>query len=299
MVPCDVYVYGMTILSTIHLLKGKYPLPDAYQEIQSTFNIPGGEGANAAIVLQQLGLRTCLDGCFLGTETAQPLTDYFTKYGIDCTLFQTHRDFPGWRDIVLCDGDSRTVFGWFGDFLFGGKKLWTEPNEESIRSAQCVALDPFFTGASARVAELCQMLHKPYVTIDCKFDDPIAQGARALVISKEFLQREYPRTDESEMFEQYRCACAGLLIFTRGSREVWYTSGNAALKTFSPFKVHVIDSLGAGDTFRAGIVYGLIHGMTENAMVRFASAAAAISCTRFPSVFQPPTLSEIETLLGE
>jgi sugar/nucleoside kinase (ribokinase family) len=299
MVPCGVYVYGMTVLSTIHLLKGKYPPPDAYQEIQNTFMIPGGEGANAAIVLQHLGLRTCLDGCYLGAETAQPLTEYFARYGIDCSLFQTHRDFPGWRDIVLCDGDSRTVFGWFGDFLFGGKKLWTDPNEEAIRSAQCVALDPFFPGASAVVSELCQKFHKPYVTIDCKADDPIAQGARALVISKEFLQREYPHADESKMFEEYRRTCPGLLIFTRGSRELWYTSGNVPVKTFSPFKIHVVDTLGAGDTFRAGIVYGLVQGMTESAMIRFASAAAAVSCTRFPSVFQPPNLSEVEALLSE
>ena len=47
----DVYIYGMTVLSTIHLLKGPYPAADTYQEIEKTYVMPGGEGANAAVVL--------------------------------------------------------------------------------------------------------------------------------------------------------------------------------------------------------------------------------------------------------
>lgn len=30
----DIYLYGMTVLSTIHLLDGTYPEPDTYREIK-------------------------------------------------------------------------------------------------------------------------------------------------------------------------------------------------------------------------------------------------------------------------
>jgi hypothetical protein len=46
--PVDVYVYGMTVLPTIHKLKGDYPKADTYQEIEQTIIIPGGEAANSA-----------------------------------------------------------------------------------------------------------------------------------------------------------------------------------------------------------------------------------------------------------
>ena len=46
MKPLDVYVYGMTVLSTIHQLKDDYPEADTYQEIEQTFLMPGGEAAN-------------------------------------------------------------------------------------------------------------------------------------------------------------------------------------------------------------------------------------------------------------
>jgi len=293
----DVYAYGMTVLSTIHLLKGAYPPPDSYREIAQTYSIPGGEAANAAIVLQNLGLTVQLDGCFLGQVTAGPLTEYLAGRGVDCSLMPYQSDFPGWRDLVLCDGESRTIFGWFGDYLFGGRQLWTEPCEESIRQARAVVLDPFFTGASAQVAELCRRYDRPYVTIDCKWQDPIAQNARAIAISKEFLDRDYPGVEYTRLYEAYRRACRGLVIFTWGGRDLWYASPGAPSQTFTPYQVQVVDTLGAGDTFRAGLVYGVVQGWPDDQMVRFASATAAVSCTRFPSVFQPPALDEVLRLM--
>jgi sugar/nucleoside kinase (ribokinase family) len=295
----DVYAYGMTVLSTIHLLKGKYPPPDAYQEIQQTYLIPGGEAANAAIVLRNLGVSVQLDGCYFGELTAKPLTEYLTARGVDCSLMPYHGDFPGWRDLVLCDGESRTIFGWFGGYLFGDRKLWTDPSEEAIRNARCVALDPFFRGASTRAAELCQKYQKGYVTIDWKWDDPIARNARAIVISKEFLDRDYPGADYAELYRQYCRACQGLVIFTWGGKELWYTAPGGSPKTFSPFSVNVVDTLAAGDTFRAGIVYGILKGMPDDETIRFASATAAVACTRFPSVYEPPAMTEIQNLLSQ
>ena len=38
----DVYIYGMTLLSTIHRLKGRFPPADGYQEILETHVMNGG-----------------------------------------------------------------------------------------------------------------------------------------------------------------------------------------------------------------------------------------------------------------
>jgi sugar/nucleoside kinase (ribokinase family) len=59
-----------------------------------------------------------------------------------------------------------------------------------------------------------------------------------------------------------------------------------------------VDTLAAGDTFRAGVVYGILKGWSDLEIVRFASATAAVSCMRFPSVYEPPTLAEITDLMN-
>lgn len=294
----DVYIYGMTVLSTIHQLKGRFPLADGYGEIAQTHIIPGGEAANAALVLQSWGINTRLDGCMMGADTAAPLTEYLSARGVDCSLMTRRDDFPGWRDIVFCDGASRTVFGWFGAYFSGDETYWTEPSEAAIRAARCVAIDPFFPHASERVAQLCRQYQKDYVTIDCKWDSELAQAARVLVCSKEFVQNNYPQADPAWLFEQYRQMCGGLLIFTLGSGGLWYGTPKTRRQTLDAYPVQVVDTLAAGDSFRAGVVYGLLQGMPDEELVRFAAATAAVVCTRFPSVAQPPTLDEIRKLMA-
>ena len=61
--------------------------------------------------------------------------------------------------------------------------------------------------------------------------------------------------------------------------------------------VEVRSTLGAGDTFKAGCVYGLLKGMTDEELVRFASACSAIAISRFPLPLNPPTLDEVNGLL--
>ena len=69
------------------------------------------------------------------------------------------------------------------------------------------------------------------------------------------------------------------------------------MKKMKPFSIAVKSTLGAGDTFKAGCIYGLLHGMTDDELVRFASAYSAIAISRFPLPLNPPTLDEIQALL--
>ena len=64
-----------------------------------------------------------------------------------------------------------------------------------------------------------------------------------------------------------------------------------------PFPVTVRSTLGAGDTFKAGCVYGLLHGMKDDDLVRFASACSGIAISRFPLPLNPPRPDEVEALL--
>jgi len=79
----DVYLYGQTVLSTIHKLAGKFPEIDGYGEIQKSFLCPGGEVMNAAMLLSGLGLSTAIGGPHWGAETADVLGRYAERYGID------------------------------------------------------------------------------------------------------------------------------------------------------------------------------------------------------------------------
>jgi sugar/nucleoside kinase (ribokinase family) len=63
-----------------------------------------------------------------------------------------------------------------------------------------------------------------------------------------------------------------------------------------PFPVVPRCTLGAGDTFRAGVIHGVLRGWDDGRIVRFAAATAACACQRFPMAHNPPSLAEVGAL---
>ena len=59
--------------------------------------------------------------------------------------------------------------------------------------------------------------------------------------------------------------------------------------------MHAVDTTGAGDVFRAAFIYGLLKGLPPRDMLRFANAAAAVSCTRAGAMASVPTTDEAES----
>jgi sugar/nucleoside kinase (ribokinase family) len=52
--------------------------------------------------------------------------------------------------------------------------------------------------------------------------------------------------------------------------------------------VNAKSTLGAGDTFRVGVVYGVLNDWDDQKITKFAAATEASVCTRFPMALNPP-----------
>jgi sugar/nucleoside kinase (ribokinase family) len=100
------------------------------------------------------------------------------------------------------------------------------------------------------------------------------------------------------VMEQLQETAEGLVILTQGGGDMLYGRKGEITSRMKPFPVEVKSTLGAGDTFKAGCVYGLLHGMPDAELVRFASACSAVAITRFPLPLHPPRLKEVQALIG-
>jgi sugar/nucleoside kinase (ribokinase family) len=295
----DAYFYGMTVLSTIHRVEAGDVLADGYGEIAETFVCPGGEAMNGALLLSGLGLRTALGGPHWGRETLEPLARYAARHGIEIGGIQVDHGYPGVRDLVIVHGEQRSVLGWFGRFFSERPTRWSEPDPTAIESARVVAIDPFFGASSVRAATLARSFGKPYVTIDCEHDSALHANAAATVVSREYRSRKYPRLDDEAIFADYTARSDSLTIFTSGKEALVHARGSQPPARFTPFHVAAKSTLGAGDAFRAGIVYGLATGLDDPACVRFASALAALVCTRLPIADHLPSRAEVDGFMAE
>lgn len=293
----DVYLYGMTVFSTVHLLEGAYPEPDSYGEIRETYRIPGGETGNSAIILSQCGLKVKIDGPFLGLATREGIVGFCRRYGIDCSGMVYDPTYEGLQDLVLVDRETRTVFGRFGSYFREGKR-WSDFDAEAVLASRIISIDPFFGEVSQRLAAYCHSNGKPYVTIDCEPGSELHRHAAAVVISNEYIQNRFAGINTDALFYRYCESGDGLVIFTFGSKDMLYGRKGCEIKRLSAFKVDAVGTLGAGDTFRGGVVYGVLNGYSDTDTVKFAAATAACVCRRFPMAFDPPTLEEIKKLAG-
>src|SRR6187399_3386765 len=139
----DVYLYGMTVLSTIHRVASALPAGDGYAEILETRVCPGGETMNAAMLLTGLGLRCAIGGPHWGAETREVLGSYAERYQIDVSAISIDLSYPGVRDVVLVAAGHRLVLGWFGRYFSEEPARWGAPDAEAIEQARIVSIDPF------------------------------------------------------------------------------------------------------------------------------------------------------------
>jgi sugar/nucleoside kinase (ribokinase family) len=289
----DVYLYGMISPSTVYVLDEEfvYPQPNEYAEIKQTMPSVGGEAVNSAIMLSKLGISTKLDGIWLNQNRAEKVLSLLEPFNIDVSRL-TITPVGGTEEVVIADRTSRTVFGNYAHFHTGARQ-WNEPREEDIQHARMIALDPYLKETSLQVAELCVRNQKPYVTIDCKYDEYIALHATAVIISHELRDQAYGDQDMHDIFKRYQSSCEGLIIFTFGSEELWYARRNQTLRKYKPYKITPVDTTGAGDSFRAGIVYGLLNSWDDESTVDFASAVAACVCLSAPHSLNAPGLEDV------
>ena len=201
-------------------------------------------------------------------------------------------------DYVVIAGLVRSPMGRFQTLFASGKRWWGVPKEEDIKGCKAAGIDPFFGDETMLAAEICHKNGIPYVTIDSPHESDLHKMAAVNVVSKECTGEHYVGMAPEEIMSLMQSTADGLTIITQGGGDMLYARKGEEIHRMKPFSVEVKSTLGAGDTFKAGCVYGLLHGMKDEELVRFASACSAVAISRFPLPLNPPKLEEVRKIIG-
>ena len=309
----DIYLFGHVSTGIIVRIQGRFPQPDGYGEIVETLENHCGEATGSALVLARFGVSVALEGNWIGdTPACRGTLAFLESRGIDCSGLVVKPGYRGVNEITISDSESRTVFGNYIDLLHTTPQ-WEQPSVARIKQAKVACVDPLFGEATVAVAHAARDAAIPLVTSDAPYDSELAALADVVAISGELLTRDYPEALQTEavreeLFELYLEHCPGLVIFTAGARPLWYARGRAGRRApgraqpgerrqLSPVQVEIVDSAGAGDSFRAGLIYAVLHGWSDDESVRFASALGSLVCTTTPGCVNPPTLHQVRELM--
>ena len=259
----------------------------------------GGTAANAAVAMARLGARVGLFATLGDDPTGHQIRDGLVEEGVDPGGL---RLLPGLRSplsaIIVDSAGERMIIShadpalpretdWLPDVLprgvdgVLGDTRWQEGSAHLFRLARAAGRPAVRDGdrAPTIVPELVDLATHVAFSLQGLCDlTGEADAARAL--------RAFgPRPDT-------------WIAVTNGAEGVyWWHDGEIVHQP--AFLVPAVDTLGAGDTWHGAFTVRLAEGAGEAEAVRFASAAAALKCTRFGGRDGAPMREEVETFLAD
>jgi len=297
----DVVGFGTNAVDYL-IIVPEYPAFNSKIELDDYIQAAGGEIATTCVGLRRLGARTAYVGRF-GTDAEgnfglQTLRDE----GVDVRHAEQIAGARTQIAFIIVDARTgeRTVI-WKRD-----KKLaYTErdaPVEIAARARilhftphdarACLAMARAARGAGAIVS----------IDIDNIFEgiETVLPLVDIFVSSAEFPERLVGINDKKtalrEIKSRYGCAVVGMTLGETGSL---LFCENEFIRT-DGFEVPggCRDTTGAGDSFRVGLLYGVLQGASIEESARMANAVAALKCRAIGARTSLPDRKELSDLLG-
>ena len=292
----DLVGVGLNATDTLIHLE-RYPSRGAKVESPRVEVLPGGQVASAVIACQRWGLRTRYVGK-LGDDAAAALhREEFSRAGVEARI-STVPSCASQQAYILVDPQGERTVLWRRD-----PKLQLHPEElrrEWITTARALHVDGYDTAAAILAATWAREAGIPVIAdIDDVYAgvEPLLEKIDYLIVSRDFPERLCGEADVRKSLS--------LLRKRYGSRLTGATLGTDGVLAWDgeqfhhacAYRVPVADTTGAGDTFHAGFIYGLLQGWPLQRQLDFACAAAALNCMGAGARGGIRSMQEIEGLM--
>ncbi|GAC90575.1 ribokinase [Anoxybacillus flavithermus NBRC 109594] len=255
--------------------------------------IPGGKGANQAVAAARLGADVQMIGA-VGTDAfGTELLQHLAKEGIIVDGVKPVTDTEtGIATIIISEGDNRIIVVPGANHALRPDDL--ERWEEKIATSDVCLLQLEIPLSVVERAVSIAKRNGVRVILNPAPAQPLPD---TLLDQVDFLT---PNEHERDIVLAGRPLkqWAHKLIVTEGKRGVSFQR-NGEQVLIPGFRVPVVDTTGAGDTFNGALAVALSKGMELEEACRYANAAAALSVTKLGAQTGMPTERELESFLAE
>jgi sulfofructose kinase len=300
-IPPRILCIGMPVRDLTFRVSG-VPARGSKENATHFDEICGGNALNAAIGIVRLGGRASICGP-MGDARETSSRFIFEKLaheGID-TRHIIH--MPGLvtpiSTVMVDPSGERTIV------TFRDPELW----KVHLPSTEMLLEDCAAILTESRCAEFCTDLCAEArrrgipVIVDVDRAMSLREGlltaSSHLVFSSEPLQETADVTDDGQALRKIAKLTPSFLAGTRGPKGTIWLDEHGNLQQTPAFPVHTVDTLGAGDVFHGAFALALTEKQDVPSALRFASAAAALKCTRFGGAFAAPQRAEVTELLRQ
>lgn len=283
---------GACVLDTV-ICCDTYPTEDKKMRALDVFSTGGGPVSNALVAITRLGLSASFLGALSDSPEGHRLADEFVRYGVGVEgvrFVENTRAFTSYI-VLSAESGSRTC-------VFERGNVPDEPEKldlTAIRDADILHLDGNSLNTALAAARYAHEVGTK-VSLDAGglyagieellplVDILIPSEEFAMGITKTASAEDAIRTLAGKYHPE-------VLAVTEGSRGgIYFEDGE--VKHYDSFKIDCVDSNGAGDTFHGAFLVGHLLGYSVGTACEFASAVAALKCTRTGVRVALPTMQE-------
>ncbi|HJP83921.1 MAG TPA: carbohydrate kinase family protein [Fimbriimonadaceae bacterium] len=270
-----------------------FPAVGGYVEFSAETELLGGEAANTASALIAWGADVELLGNELGSDSlGDKAAQELAKLGFSCQQAAA-ADTP-FCDIYVTPDGSRTMFGRYFSTMSAGT-LQIPPG-----NGQWFTAEPNMRRESKEAAVAASEAGWRVYFMD--FNDEDFEFPRGSVwqSSTDWVGTAGDPEANIDLLQTWidRTGCLG--IITDGALGVVAGSPGFTVRAFPAFPIEkVVDSTGAGDHFRAGMLFGLAQNWDVARCLQFAAAAGSLQCNQIGGACEIASLNEIESHISD
>lgn len=277
-----------------------YPEVDTKKEVLQWEEQGGGPVATALVSLTRLGIKCRFYGIIGDDLAGEQIRQSLIDEHIDVkSLLKRNRTSSQVAFIVIeKNSGKRTIF-------------WKRPSGDELRPEELGAdflkhsvfllLDGLMKDSSLYAAKKAKSMNIPVMLDAGRLREgmlDIATFCDYVVASEEFA-KDLGWSENPEIFwkklKKLRLNIVTITLGDRGS----ITFLKDKYFYIPAFRIDTVDTTGAGDVFHGGYIFGALQGWNIMHTVRFASACAAMKCSKIGGRRGIPSLDEVLRFLEE
>lgn len=236
--------------------------------------VPGGSTFNSMMSLGRMGLNVSFISEVGNDKVGKMILDALRESGVDASSVCSFSDGKSPLSLAFLNSNNDAEYLFYKDYP--NNRLEVEfpviNADDIVVYGSYFVLNPVLrnkTKAFLEYARECGAIlyydvnfRKNHVTERVKLGEAIIENLEFADIvrgSTEDFENLYSLSDAARIYkEKIKFYCPNF-ICTQGGGEVALFS-KAGAKRYAPNKVNVVSTVGAGDNFNAGVVYGLVAG---------------------------------------
>jgi sulfofructose kinase len=300
-IPPRILCIGMPVRDLTFRVRG-VPARGSKENATHFDEICGGNALNAAIGIVRLGGRASVCGP-MGDARETSSRFIFDKLAHEGIETKHVVRMPGLvtpiSTVMVDPSGERTIVTFRDPELW---KVYLPPTETLLDDCAAILTE---SRCAEFCIDLCAEARRRGIPVIVDVDramslrEGLLNASSHLVFSSEPLQETADVTDDGAALKKIAKLTPSFLAGTRGPKGTIWLDEQGNLQETPAFPVHTVDTLGAGDVFHGAFALAITERQELRQALRFASAAAALKCTRFGGAFAAPQRAEVEALLGQ